>query len=251
MLFDLTGRGRRRTVQVIYLGLAVLLGVGLVGLGIGGSNVGLFGNDNGSSGGGSSTGSINKDVRAAEKMAQARPNDSAALANLVRQRLQLSNDGKNYDQNRKTWTPAGKAELMRVDQAWQRYLALNPPNLDSSLATLMANAYGPSGLNDASKATGTYEALAAADPKNPLAYANLADAAYAAKQVRKGDLAAQRAVALSPPNTRKLIKQRLAQDKVQALAPGAGAGASAPPGGGAGAAPPSGGGGTVRPAPGP
>jgi len=239
VLFDLRGRGRRRTVQGIYLALALLMGGGLVLFGVGGTGVGLFGNDSGGSGGASS-GSIAKDVRAAEKLAQARPNDPAALAGLVRQRLLLANDGKNYDQNQRAWTPAGKAELARADQAWQRYLALNPPNLDSSLATQMANAYGPSGLNAASKATGTYEALAAADPKNPLAYANLADAAYAAKQTRKGDLAAQRAVALSPPNTRKLIKQRLAQDKAQALAPGAGAGA-----------PPGGGGGTVQPTPGP
>ena len=36
MLFDLRGRGRRATVRVIYIGLAVLLGVGLVGFGIGG-----------------------------------------------------------------------------------------------------------------------------------------------------------------------------------------------------------------------
>ena len=36
MLFDLRGRGRRRTVRVIYIGLAVLIGLGLVGFGIGG-----------------------------------------------------------------------------------------------------------------------------------------------------------------------------------------------------------------------
>ena len=36
MLFDLRGRGRRRTVRVIYIGLALLIGVGLVGFGVGG-----------------------------------------------------------------------------------------------------------------------------------------------------------------------------------------------------------------------
>ena len=36
MLFDLRGRGRRRTVKTIYIGLAVLIGVGLVGFGVGG-----------------------------------------------------------------------------------------------------------------------------------------------------------------------------------------------------------------------
>ena len=43
MLFDLRGRGRRRTVQVIYLSLAILMGGGLVLFGIGGgTNGGLF-----------------------------------------------------------------------------------------------------------------------------------------------------------------------------------------------------------------
>ena len=36
MLFDLRGHGRRRAVRVIYIGLALLMGVGLVGFGIGG-----------------------------------------------------------------------------------------------------------------------------------------------------------------------------------------------------------------------
>ena len=36
MLFDLRGRGRRRTVQVIYIGLAVIFMLGFVGLGVGG-----------------------------------------------------------------------------------------------------------------------------------------------------------------------------------------------------------------------
>ena len=35
MLFDLRGRGRRRTVQAIYLGLAILLGGGLIFFGVG------------------------------------------------------------------------------------------------------------------------------------------------------------------------------------------------------------------------
>ena len=35
MLFDLRGRGRRRTVRILYIGLAVLIGLGLVGFGVG------------------------------------------------------------------------------------------------------------------------------------------------------------------------------------------------------------------------
>ena len=40
MLFDLRGGGRRRTVKVIYLGLAILMGGGFVLFGIGGATSG-------------------------------------------------------------------------------------------------------------------------------------------------------------------------------------------------------------------
>ncbi|HZO76628.1 MAG TPA: hypothetical protein VFB39_01190, partial [Solirubrobacteraceae bacterium] len=45
MLFDLRARGRRRTVQTVYLGLAILIGAGLVlfGVGTGTGGGGLFG----------------------------------------------------------------------------------------------------------------------------------------------------------------------------------------------------------------
>ena len=36
MLFDLRGRGRRNTIKVIYVSLAILMGGGLVFFGIGG-----------------------------------------------------------------------------------------------------------------------------------------------------------------------------------------------------------------------
>ena len=38
MLFDLRSRGRRRTVQAVYLGLALLMGGGLVLFGVGAGN---------------------------------------------------------------------------------------------------------------------------------------------------------------------------------------------------------------------
>ena len=53
MLFDLRSRGRRRTVQGVYLVLAILLGGGLVLFGVGAGN-GLGGLLNAFTGGGSS-----------------------------------------------------------------------------------------------------------------------------------------------------------------------------------------------------
>ena len=56
MLFDLRSPGRRRVIKVVYLFLAVLIGVGLVGFGVGtgGNFGGLF---NAASSGGRSSSS--------------------------------------------------------------------------------------------------------------------------------------------------------------------------------------------------
>ena len=60
MLFDLRSSGRRRTIKVIYVTLAFLMGGGLILFGIGGGtslNGGLFDAFSGNSGGGAATSS--------------------------------------------------------------------------------------------------------------------------------------------------------------------------------------------------
>ena len=69
MLFDLRGRGRRRTVQAIYLTLAVLMGGGLVLFGIGGSVSGGLFDAVGLTGGGGSSSSANEQLQKQEKAA--------------------------------------------------------------------------------------------------------------------------------------------------------------------------------------
>src|SRR6185312_3943702 len=72
MLFDLRGRGRRRTVQVIYLSLAVLMGGGLVLFGIGGATSGgLIDAIQGNSSTTSGTDAFQKRVDTLEKRTQA------------------------------------------------------------------------------------------------------------------------------------------------------------------------------------
>src|ERR1700684_2527744 len=86
MLFDLRGRGWRRTVQVIYLGLALLMGGGLVlfGVGAGNGNGGLLNAFNGGSN------SQNAVVSSAEKQAlqqtKLNPANPAGWAALVQAR---------------------------------------------------------------------------------------------------------------------------------------------------------------------
>ena len=72
MLFDLRSRGRRRTVQVVYLGLAVLMGGGLVLFGVGTGN-GVGGLLNAFSGNGSGNAQSAGGQPAGEDRAQGRP----------------------------------------------------------------------------------------------------------------------------------------------------------------------------------
>src|SRR5512139_110157 len=97
MLFDLRGRGRRRTVQVIYVGLALLMGGGLVLFGIGSStNGGLFDAFSGNKG--SANDQIKKRVESAQRATTVRPMDAKAWAALATAEYQLAGQSKGYDQ---------------------------------------------------------------------------------------------------------------------------------------------------------
>ncbi|HEY7623086.1 MAG TPA: hypothetical protein VH834_25140 [Solirubrobacteraceae bacterium] len=221
MLFDLRGRGRRRTVQVIYLGLALLMGGGLVLFGIGGgTNGGLFDAINGSGGGGgTSVDSVFKQRRdALEKRVQANPADAAALAALAKLHAENAGTGENFNQTQQAFTEKGLAELRAASNAWQRYLALNPkkPNLDA--ATVMTTAYGPSGLKQYDKAVQALEIVMAQSKESAANYAQLAILAAGAKQTRKSELAAKKAVALAPKDQRKQLKSEIDLQKSQITA---------------------------------
>ena len=116
MLFDLRGKGRRRTVQAIYLALAVLMGGGLVLFGIGGNTSGgLFDAFNGGGGGGNAT--FEKRVEDAQKKLAADPTDARALAELARAEYQMAGVGENYDEATQRFTPKGQVQLRKADRA--------------------------------------------------------------------------------------------------------------------------------------
>src|SRR5258708_5078049 len=98
MLFDLRGRGRQRTIRVIYVFLALLMGGGLVFFGIGGSVSGglLDAFKNGGGGSGSGT-TFTKRVQTLEKRTTANPSDASAWAELAKLRYQEAGTGANYD----------------------------------------------------------------------------------------------------------------------------------------------------------
>ena len=212
MLFDLRSRGRRRTVQAVYLGLAVLLGGGLILFGVGaGSGGGIL---NAFTGGGSS-GAQKQVISQQEKQALAavklNPNDAAAWGQLVSARYTAAtSDAGNFDQNTGAFTAAGKKKLTETTQAWQQYLKLTTKP-DPTVSILAARAYAQ--LSDYANQAHAWELVTQADPTAAKNFACLAASAYAAKQTRKGDLAAAKAISLTPKVSQLTLKQTLQQAK--------------------------------------
>jgi hypothetical protein len=231
MLFDLRGAGRRRTVQGIYLALAILMGGGLVLFGVGGNvGGGLLDAVKGNGSGGSGSNTFEKRVQQLEQRVRVNPQNAAAWVALAQARYQLTNTGADYDQSTSTFTAKGKQDLRSVAQAWNRYLALNPAKPDANVASLMVQAFGPAGLNQPDDTVAAMEIVVDSRPPSSALYAQLAQYAYLAGQTRKGDLSSQKAVSLAPKAQRAALKQQLDQIKTQSAASAAqGATGTAPP----------------------
>jgi hypothetical protein len=215
MLFDLRGAGRRRTVKVIYILLAFLMGGGLVLFGIGGSVSGGLIDAITERNGGGDTGSdrFHKQETAAEARTRANPQDAAAWAALARARFQLAGSGENFDPAKGTFTAKGTAQLQAAGEAWDRYLALNPKKPDDRVAGLMVQAFGA--LNKPDKAAEAQEVITDARP-TASTFTQLAIFAYQAGQTRKGDLAKDKALELTDPDMRQALKGQLEQAKQSA-----------------------------------
>jgi len=222
MLFDLRGRGRRRTIKVIYVTLALLLGGGLVFFGIGGDVSGGLVDaitERNATGDSGEKRFRERERREAEE-ARRNPRDAAAWAELTRARFSQASIGENFDQSTGTYTAAGRAKLESAAQAWQRFLALDPPPAQAGqVAGLMVQAYGPEGLNRTEEAVRALEIIAEARP-GPNTYANLAAAAYGAGQKRKGDLAKAEALELADRDEREALRGQIETAEQQAASAG-------------------------------
>src|SRR5579884_2013345 len=210
MLFDLRSRGRRRTVQVIYLGLAVLIGGGLILFGVG-TGTGGGGLLNGLGGNGSNSGqtqAVDQATKSALKATRERPSDPAAWSQLVQAYFSAAGSGTDYNSSTGTYTAAGKRDLTLATQAWQRYTQLTQsPTPDLSI--LAARAYGQ--LGQYKQQSAAWEDFVTAQPKAAKGYVCLAVSSYAAKQNRKGDLAAAKALKMVPKLQRLTLKQTFQQ----------------------------------------
>jgi hypothetical protein len=216
MLFDLTGRGRRRTVRIVYTGLALLFAVSFVGFGVGTSGGGgfieaLFGK------GGSSSGvSYSSQLKTARRLSAAQPANPNAWTGLIHTALLQTTTEGNYVTNgvEGAFTPKARPLLLEVQSAWRRYLKLTPHNPSANVAREVMRVYAtPGGLSEPQQALKTWQIVVAGSPPEAGLYSQLAVYAYQANNKPLGDRASKKAIKLAPAGERTLIENTLAKAK--------------------------------------
>lgn len=213
MLFDLRGRGRRRVVKVVYVGLALLFGIGFIGfgVGVGGGGGGLLDAFTNNS---SSSASFTAEIKKDRKAVAAQPSNPAPLAKLIQDILRQAGTGENYNSTEGGFTTKAHGLLVEAKTEWQRYLTLEAKNPSSDLANEMLSAfYGPGSLNEPAAAVAAMQIVIAGRPPSEGLFASLAQLAYIAGNTRLGDLAAAKAVSLAPKAQRDLLRTRLEEIK--------------------------------------
>ncbi len=214
MLFDLRARGRRRTVKVVYTGLALLMGLALIFLGLGGLGGNVFESlsKEGTSGSG-----YGAKIAAAKKRIAKNPSNAAAWVALAEAQLHESDGGEFYDSSTETYTAKGKQELRKAANSWSHYLALNPNPPSMRLAKEVVNIFAPGALSEPANAVAALQIVIAGEPENSSSlysqYSLLAQYAYLAHNEREGDLATKKAVALAPKARRPLLEAELEKVK--------------------------------------
>jgi predicted Zn-dependent protease len=213
MLFDLRSRGRRRTVQTVYLGLALLIGLGLVGFGVGAGNGlgGIFNAFNGNGSGSNQGQVVSSYEKTALKAVKDNPNSAAAWGSLVQARwTAATSNGTGVNSSTGQFTATGMNQLRQLAQDWQRYLQLtNSPASDQAI--LAARAYAI--LGQYGNAASAWDYVSIASPSDVSAFECLAASSYAAGQTRKGDLAMAKSLSMLPKSSQATIKLQLGQAK--------------------------------------
>ncbi len=223
MLFELGGK-RKRLIQVIYVCLAVLMAVALVGFGIGGGTSGGIFDALGIGGdSGSSSPQYDAQIQRAEDALQADPKDEKALITLARTNFLAGQAATEQDaQGRVTLTDETLARYRDATDAWERYVKTDPKKADDGVAALMIQAYtaltgtDPATVQqDLDQALRASQIVAEARPSFGT-YLQLATYAYYAGDEAAGRAAEQKALQEAPDSTSKnQVKQQVKQAKAQ------------------------------------
>ena len=230
-------------MQVTYVGLAILMGGGLVLSGIGSDASGglldaFVGGDNSTSNDDAKK-PLNNQIKAAEAKLRANPEDQAALATLVRAHFGLAGlEQEQSDDGQVAISDAGIAEMRRSAAAWKRYVATNPERIDTGLAATAIQIYRVIGLPEDQREKNELvvaPARAIAEQENNVdAYIRLVAVATQAGDTRTAGLAERKALTFAQSKDEEAtIKERIETEKAAASsASGAGGNGAAPPTGG-------------------
>lgn len=222
MLFDLQGK-RKRVIQVVYAFLALILAVGLVGLGIGGdAQGGIF--DALGIGSGSSTtdAQYEEQIEDANRTLEVNPDNSDALLALARASYLAGNQQiTEDDQGNQAISEEGLAMFDDSIAAWERYLDSlgKKQKPDASVANLVLQAYGNVAFQETDPVLikrmleGALETaeIAAANQPSPNAWLQVATYAYFSGDSKKGEQAGKRALAEANQMDQKAVKSQLKQ----------------------------------------
>ena len=223
MLFELGGK-RKRLIQVIYVCLAFLMAVALVGFGIGGATSGGIFDALGIGGdGGSSSPQYDAQIERAEATLQTDPKDEKALIVLARTNFLAGQAATEQDaQGRVSLTDETLSRYRDATDAWERYEKTNPKQTDDGVATLMLQAYSALAGTDTARiqedldqAQAAAQVVADARPSFGT-YLQLATYAYFAGDQKVGAEAEKKAIQEAPDSTSKnQAKQQVKQAKAQ------------------------------------
>lgn len=231
-------------MQVTYLGLAILMGGGLVLSGIGsdasGGLLDAFIGGGGNTSKSDSQKPLNNQIKAAEQQLRTNPRDQAALATLVRARFGLAGlEQQQSAEGEVSISDKGVEEMRKAEQAWRRYVRSNPRQIDTGLAATAIQIYRVVGLPQDQKEKNELfvaPARALAEQENSVdAYIRLVAVATQAGDTRTAGLAERKALTFAQSKDEEAtIKERIKAEKAAASSEASGAG-------GNGAAPPTGG----------
>lgn len=152
MLFDLRSPGRRRFIKVIYGGLALLMGGGLIFFGIGSDATGglseLF------TGSSSDESGFEDQIDDANAALETDPQDAAALAELVQLHYQAGNTKLEIDEEtqQQIFTSEAEEDYTKAADAWDRYVKATGGKADPSTALLAVQNFGALAQSEFQKA---------------------------------------------------------------------------------------------------
>ncbi len=208
MLFDLQGP-RKTFVKVIYLGLAILMGGGLVLFGIGSDVQGGFADVFSTS---STTKQARNNVEKYAEQVQKDPKNKTALQSLIGARYTLAADEENFNQETGEFSEEGTKQLNLLKANWETYLKLTDNKPEVGPANFAVSAY--LGLNDAKGAADAQAILTRIQP-NPSNYLALMLYASYAGQTLIASGAEQRALEVATKEERAEVREQIKEIKSQ------------------------------------